>query len=129
MPFRVPNILGEFNGKICSECISCNLEFQNFPDPQSSEAQALSPSPPLVCGTQFVPPTSILFEHPAYLALKCRNNFCVRVFICVLLNRSLLKCHNVIFCLNPDIQFYHIIENTVGRDSCHFIGNLLDFLL
>ena len=31
MIFRVPNILGEFNGKICSECISCNLEFQNFP--------------------------------------------------------------------------------------------------
>ena len=54
MPFRVPKILGEFNGKKCSECISCNLEFQNFPDPQSSEAQALSP--PNVCGTQFVPP-------------------------------------------------------------------------
>ena len=31
MPFRVPKILGEFNGKICSECISYNLEFQNFP--------------------------------------------------------------------------------------------------
>jgi hypothetical protein len=25
MPFRVPTILGEFNGKICSECISYNL--------------------------------------------------------------------------------------------------------
>ena len=31
MPFRVPQILGEFNGKICSECISYNLEFPNFP--------------------------------------------------------------------------------------------------
>ena len=31
MPFRVPKFLGEFNGKICSECISYNLEFQNFP--------------------------------------------------------------------------------------------------
>ena len=30
MPFRVPKILGKFNGKICSECISYNLEFQNF---------------------------------------------------------------------------------------------------
>jgi hypothetical protein len=30
MSFRVPKILGEFNGKICSECISYNLEFQNF---------------------------------------------------------------------------------------------------
>jgi hypothetical protein len=30
MPFRVPKFLGEFNGKICSECISYNLEFQNF---------------------------------------------------------------------------------------------------
>jgi hypothetical protein len=29
-PFRVPKFLGEFNGKICSECISYNLEFQNF---------------------------------------------------------------------------------------------------
>ena len=31
MPFRVPKFLGEFNGKICSECIFYNLEFQNFP--------------------------------------------------------------------------------------------------
>jgi hypothetical protein len=30
MPFRVPKFLGEFNGKICSEYISYNLEFQNF---------------------------------------------------------------------------------------------------
>jgi hypothetical protein len=30
MPFRVPKFLGEFNGKICSECISYNLEFHFF---------------------------------------------------------------------------------------------------
>ena len=30
IPFRVPKILGELNGKMCSECISYNLEFQNF---------------------------------------------------------------------------------------------------
>ena len=28
---KMPNILGEFKGKICSECISHNLEFQNYP--------------------------------------------------------------------------------------------------
>ena len=44
MLFRVPKILWEFNGKICSECISYNLEFQNFPgeDPLTP----LSGSPP-----------------------------------------------------------------------------------
>ena len=55
MPFRVPNILGEFNGKICSECISYNLEFQKFPGeeactphlPEKGE-YPLSDSPPLV---------------------------------------------------------------------------------
>jgi hypothetical protein len=29
--FQSTKSLGEFNGKICSECISYNLEFQNFP--------------------------------------------------------------------------------------------------
>ena len=33
MLFRVPHILGEFNGKICSECISYNLEFLNILPP------------------------------------------------------------------------------------------------
>jgi hypothetical protein len=37
MPFRVPTILGKFKGKISSECISYNLEFQIFPgeDPRT----------------------------------------------------------------------------------------------
>ena len=54
MPFRVPKCLGEFNGKICSECISYNLEFLNFPGenprtprlPERGETP-LSGSPPL----------------------------------------------------------------------------------
>ena len=45
MLFRVPHILGEFNGKICSECISYNLEFLNFPGEDVTPSLAL----PLLC--------------------------------------------------------------------------------
>jgi hypothetical protein len=53
MPFRVPNILGEFKGKICSECISYNLEFQNFLG-EDARTPHLPGSPPL-CAARFVP--------------------------------------------------------------------------
>ena len=67
MPFRVPKFLGEFNGKICSECISYNLEFQNFlgenpctphlPERGENPPLGLSPTPPLrLYPAWFVPP-------------------------------------------------------------------------
>jgi hypothetical protein len=56
MPFRVPNILGEFKGKICSECISHNPEFQNYPveNPHTREGDfsgflPLAPAAPGSC--------------------------------------------------------------------------------
>ena len=58
MPFRVPKILGEFNGKICSECISYNLEFQNFPYLPPTREGGNPPhglSPTCACSARFVP--------------------------------------------------------------------------
>ena len=66
--FQSTKILGEFNGKICSECISYNLEFHNFPGdnpctlpsppppPTRGENPPLRLSPTCACGARFMPP-------------------------------------------------------------------------
>ena len=105
MPFRVPKFLGEFNGKICSECISYNLEFQNFPGenprtpppPPAFQRGGETPelSPTCTCGTWFVPPpvnsppTSILFENPGYINV---NKGVFYLIICFLR----IKIYNVL---------------------------------
>ena len=61
MPFRVPvpKFLGEFNGKISSECISYNLEFQTFPgeNPCTPRLQERGKTPvfPLSCSPPLAP--------------------------------------------------------------------------
>jgi hypothetical protein len=91
MSFRVPKFFGEFNGKICSECISYNLEFQNFQVPpayQKGEKKNLSDSPPLAPAAL----GSCLWHSTLPLLYKLR--LILQFFLRTLCCRLMVRCHN-----------------------------------